>query len=119
MKTIQKHIFNKGLTYEKQAANNKWEKFKMLIIESGIAIKSVSDNEILLYIENTKKADIEIFPVHGIGSEFVHIQLWYYKFKLPEVEVKHQNHNHRFCSIPGAIRYLNSIYMDIKMDKSL
>lgn len=119
MKTIQKHIVNKGLTYEKQVAFDKWKKFKALIMESDIEIKSVSENEILLYIENVKKSDIEIFPVHGVGSEFVHIQLWYYEFNLQEIENKHNYHNHRFSSIPEAIAYINSIYRDIKIDKKL
>ncbi|MEB7657623.1 hypothetical protein NGB24_07120 [Mammaliicoccus vitulinus] len=117
MKTIQKNTFNKSLTFEKQIAKQKWDKFKELIQQSGVAIKSIEEDTILLKIEGEERADIEMFSVHTAFGDFVHIQLWYYYFNSESINEKHRRKSNRYNDIPSAFAYINSIYEDIKMDK--
>ena len=117
MKTIQKKIFIKSLTFEKQIAEQKWNKLKEMIKLSGVAIKSIEGDTIFLDIEGEDKADIEMFLAHTSFGDFVHIQLWYYTFNSENMRNKHYGKNHRYNDIPSAINYINSIYEDIKMDK--
>lgn len=117
MKTIQKRFIQKSLTYDKQLSSDKWYKLKELIRESGIDIKIDRDNEMFLTIDD--KADIELYPLHDYNGEFVHIQLWYYKFRSDRLNQLHLEKHHNYSGIPAAMEYINTIYRDVNMDKKL
>lgn len=119
MQTVQRAVFNKAFTYEKQIAKEKWNKFKELIKDTGLLIKSFKENEILLNIEGEEYADIEIYFKPTIDGYFVHIQLWYYDFKLRKVNEEHNRKNHNFKSIYDAFNYINRILKDIKYDRKI
>lgn len=117
MKTIQKRFIQKSLTYDKQLSSNKWYKLKELIRESGIDIKIDRDNEMFLTIDD--RADIELYPLHDYNGEFVHIQLWYYKFRSDRLNQLHLEKHRNYSGIPAAMEYINTIYRDVNMDKKL
>lgn len=119
MLTIHRPIFNKGITFEKKLAKEKWDKLVELLEESQMMIKqkSESGNEIFLRIIDEELADIELYYNFGIKGEFVHIQLWYYRFQLIELNEKHNEKNHNFKSIHEAMEYINSILRDIAFDR--
>ena len=91
MLTIHRPIFNKGITFEKKIAKEKWNKLVELIEESKVPVKHKSETgrEIFLTIIDENIADIELYYNFGIEGEFVHIQLWYYRFQLISLNEKH------------------------------
>lgn len=119
MLTIHRPIFNKGITFEKKIAKEKWNKLVELIEESKVPVKHKSETgrEIFLTIIDENIADIELYYNFGIEGEFVHIQLWYYRFQLISLNEKHNEKNHNFKSIHEAMNYINVILKDIAFDR--
>ena len=119
MLTIHRPIFNKGITFEKKIAKEKWDKLVELIEESKVPIKHKSEtgNEIFLAIIDENIADIELYYNFCNKGEFVHNQIWYYRFKLIALNEKHNEKNHNFKSIHEAMEYINSILRDIAFDR--
>lgn len=119
MLTIHRPIFNKGVTFEKKQAWEKWNKLVELLEESTVNVKykSESGREIFLSIIDENVADIELFYNFGIEGEFVHIQLWYYRFNLSALDQKHNGNHHNFKSLHEAMEYINSILRDIAFDR--
>ncbi|MBO0376889.1 hypothetical protein [Staphylococcus warneri] len=119
MRTIQRPIFNKGYTFERKAAHEKWLKLVNLLKQTDLPIKyeSETENEMFIIIPGENIADIELYFKPEINGEFVHIQLWYYRFKIRKIEEKHNEQNHNFKSIYDAMTYINSILRDVAFDR--
>ncbi|MCJ0960918.1 hypothetical protein MTW73_11200 [Staphylococcus haemolyticus] len=119
MKTIHRPIFNKGYTFERKAAREKWLKLVELLKETDLTIKNESEtgNEMFISIPGEDIADIELYFKPEINGEFVHIQLWYYRFNLSALDQKHNEKNHNFKSLHEAMEYINSILRDITFDR--
>ncbi|WP_193018572.1 hypothetical protein [Staphylococcus equorum] len=119
MKKIQKQYINKARTFEKKIANEKWEKLRKIIRESGISIKIDSEYEMWLNVAPNSNAEIELYPHRLLNGEFVHIKVWSYQFKSEILEKKYygSDRNQRDISgIPEALLYINRILTDIRFD---
>lgn len=119
MKKIQKQYINKARTFEKKITNEKWNKLREIIRESGLSIKIDSDHEMWLNVAPNSSAEIELYPHHLSNGEFVHIKIWSYQFKSEILEEKYygSDRNQRDISgIPEALLYINRILKDIRFD---
>lgn len=119
MKKIQKQYINKARTIEKKIANEKWEKLRKIIRESGISIKIDTEHEMWLNVARDNSAEIELYPHRLLNGEFVHIKVWSYQFKSEILEKKYfgSDRNQRDISgIPEALLYINRILKDIRFD---
>ena len=119
MKKIQKQYINKARTIEKKIANEKWEKLRGIIRESGISIKIDSEYEMWLNVAPNSSAEIELYPQRLLNGEFVHIQVWSYQFKSEILEKKYYGSNatqRDVAGIPEALLYINRILTDIRFD---
>ncbi|MDW4086678.1 hypothetical protein QI220_04440 [Staphylococcus saprophyticus] len=119
MKKIQKQYINKARTFEKKIANEKWEKLRKIIRESGISIKIDTEHEMWLNVARDNSAEIELYPHRLLNGEFVHIKVWSYQFKSEILEKKYfgSDRNQRDISgIPEALLYINRILEDIRFD---
>lgn len=118
MNTFNKSLIRKSLTYEKTIAKDKWIKLQELIRESGVNIKIDRNDEMFLTVDY--KVDIELYPLNNdYNGEFVHVQLWYYKFEAERLNQIHLETSHNFSGIPAAFEYINRIYWDVNIDKRL
>lgn len=119
MKKIQKQYINKARTIEKKIANEKWEKLRGIIRESGISIKIDSEYEMWLNVAPNSNAEIELYPHRLLNGEFVHIKVWSYQFKSEILEKKYYGSNatqRDVAGIPEALLYINRILTDIRFD---
>lgn len=118
MKSFNKNIISKSITYENKISKDKWLKLQEIIRVSGVDIKIDRDNEMFLSIEGEERADIELFPLKNqYNGEFVHVQLWYYTFFNERLNNKYLETNHSFSGIPATLEFINSLYRDVKFDK--
>lgn len=106
---ITQNILNKAHTQDKAHGKLKWEVLKKLLLESNLKVKEEHENYLTIDIDKTN-GSIEVFPIYNIKNfdgAFVHVQLWFYKFKSENDfyarEVKQKK------TVSEALSYINYI----------
>ncbi|WP_016911419.1 hypothetical protein [Mammaliicoccus vitulinus] len=119
MKKIRKQYINKARTVEKKIANEKWNKLREIIRESGISIKIDTEYEMWLNVAPNSTAEIELYPHRLLNGEFVHIMVWSYQFKSEILANKYRGSDRsqrNVSGIPEALQCINRILEDIRFD---
>lgn len=109
---------DKAIRLEKQIAKTKWEHFVELLKSGGYPIKRDNGNSLLLSIDGEQHADIEVYFTGNNGQDFVSINLWYFEFVNPELEVKYMHEPQSlYGNIADAISYINELYKVISAER--
>ena len=110
---------DKAFRLERQIAKTKWEHFVGLLKSGGYQIKRDNGNSLLLSIDGEEHADIEVYFTGNNGQDFVSINLWYFEFDNPELEVKYMHEPQSlYANIADAIAYINELYRAVKAERS-
>ena len=109
---------DKAFRLERQIARTKWDDFVELLKSGGYPIKLDNGDSLLLSIDGEKHADIEVYYTGNNGQDFVSIQLWYYEFTNPELELKYKGKPvNLYGNLVDAISYINELYKVISAER--
>ena len=109
---------DKAFRLERQIAKTKWDHFVKLLKSEGYPIKMDIGTSLLLSIDGEPDADIEVYFTGNNGQDFVCIQLWYYEFTNPELELKYRGEPvSLYGNLVDAISYINELYRAIRAER--
>ena len=109
---------DKAFRLERQIAKTKWEHFVELLKSGGYPIKLDIGTSLLLSIDGEPDADIEVYFTGNNGQDFVCIQLWYYEFTNPDLELKYRGEPvSLYGNLVDAVTYINELYTVITAER--